>query len=310
MRKIMLVIEDYKDLVSLENFFRRLGFDVFSVGKEVLVSDAMMRFLPDLVIANAKGRVVDGARLAPKVLRHAPHAKIALLFPAGAMPTLAPEVKGLIDALVEIPYRPRSVILVAAQLTGLDPQPILEKYEKLEFGKNKDLSDFKLASPKTHDADVDSVHVVDGANEGETVQRMTGSQDAMNPNVISQVGEEKPAVTEERVPSAAEATIASTVAPTAVRGARSSAASVVWNPSATPGLAETARSPRSDAYDRFLAENDDGPVTGTLPHAKMAEAGRLLKREAEAEKDTLEKLYADKQDFLKAMFVEGRRHRK
>jgi hypothetical protein len=304
----MLVIEDYKDLVSLENFFRRLGFDVLSVGKEVLVSDAMMRFLPDLVIANAKGRVVDGARLAPKVLRHAPQAKIALLFPVGAMPTLAPEVRGLIDALVEIPYRPRSVILVAAQLTGLDPQPILEKYEKLEFGKNKDLSDFKLASPKTHGTDADSVHVVDGTSEGETAQRITGSQDAMNSNVISQVGEEKPAATEARGASAA--TVASTVVPTAVPGPRSSAAPVVWSPIATPGLAETARSPRSDAYDRFLAENDDGPVAGTLPHAKMAEAGRLLKREAEAEKDTLEKLHADKQDFLKAMFVEGRRHRK
>ena len=47
MQKILLVIDEFTELEALESLLKRLGFDVLSVGKEVLVADALLRFSPE-----------------------------------------------------------------------------------------------------------------------------------------------------------------------------------------------------------------------------------------------------------------------
>lgn len=74
-----------------------------------------------------------------------------------------------------------------------------------------------------------------------------------------------------------------------------------------PGTAATARTARSDVYDRFLKENDDGPVDGLLTRAKAADYIKKLKKDSEAEWKELEDLTEKKREFVKILFREGQK---
>lgn len=131
----MLVIDDYNELVALEAFFRRLGFDVFSLGKDVLLSDALLRFPPDLAIASVKGRLVDGVKIASRLKRHAPSPKVALTYHGNVPPALQSEAQTVVDALVEIPFNPKQVIRIVARLLSMEAEPLLAKFEKQSSAK-------------------------------------------------------------------------------------------------------------------------------------------------------------------------------
>lgn len=131
----MLVIDDFNELIGFEAFFRRLGFDVLSLGKDLLVADAILGFVPDLVIATARGRAVDGMKLAAKLRRNPSPPRVALVFPSGQSIVLAPETQAVVDALIEIPSEPKSILRIVGQLVGLDPDGLIEKFERLGFTK-------------------------------------------------------------------------------------------------------------------------------------------------------------------------------
>jgi hypothetical protein len=131
MRKVMLVIDDFSEMVGLESFLRRLGFDVLSLAKESLVNDALLSFQPEVVIASFRGRNVDGPRLAQKLKKAMiPPPRIALAY-AGVMPTVPDDIKKSIEAMVEIPVEATSAINMLAKLSGLPLQPLLDKYAKV-----------------------------------------------------------------------------------------------------------------------------------------------------------------------------------
>jgi hypothetical protein len=132
MQKLLLVIDDFSELMTLETLFRRLGFDVLTLGKDLLVTDALLRFHPDLVIASQRGRSVDGLKLAMRVKKLTPAPKVAILHTQGSVPTLDPSQRRAVDAMLESPLRERQIIGIMGQLAGVDVQSLLEKYEKIE----------------------------------------------------------------------------------------------------------------------------------------------------------------------------------
>ncbi|MES2963776.1 MAG: hypothetical protein V4760_07775 [Bdellovibrionota bacterium] len=136
MRKVMLVIEDYSEMIGLETTLRRLGFDVLSVAKDVLVNDALLGFFPEILIATYKGRNVDGVKLALKLKKHQIPPAIALLH-SGSAPLISGEDRRAIDAFLESPLRAKSAIETVAKLAKMPVAPLLEKYEKVT---NVDLS--------------------------------------------------------------------------------------------------------------------------------------------------------------------------
>lgn len=233
MRKIILVIDDFKELLGFENFLRRLGFDVLSLGKDILINDALLRFVPDIVIANFKSRSVDGLRLAQRLKKQVPQVRMALLHPTGAPPVLPLEASYLVDAWVEMPYQPKSVIRMISQFAGIDSQALLEKYGK-------------ISSAKLLDDAEKSVFVTEGEKKDESG----------------------------------------------------------WDPQQTPGKSATIRSIRSDRYEQFLREHDEGPADGVLPHDRAQAAMEQLKKDALSDKDVLEKINAEKRAFVETLFTE------
>ena len=235
MLRVMLVIDDFNELAALEALLRRIGFDVLSLGKDVLVNDALLRFHPDLVLASQKGRAVDGMKLAMRMKTLKPAPLVALQF-TGAVPQITGDAKKAVDAVIESPMKPRDTIEIIAKLISADPAPMLARFEKFA---NATMS----------------------SNDGITI-----------------------------VGSSAEAT------------ARAATTPAEWDPRKTPGLASSARSARSDRYDKFLNEHDEPPVSAVLPHEAAAKAMAKLKKDAEADKAKLEKLDEEKRAFAKALF--------
>jgi CheY-like chemotaxis protein len=131
MRKILLVIDEYRDLVATENFLRRLGFDVLSVGKDVLVNDALGRFHPDIVVSTFKSRSVDGLKLAAKLKKQNSAIMFALVHTSSSPPELTVADENLVDAFIELPLNPNEAIRIVAKLAQINPEPLLEKFEKL-----------------------------------------------------------------------------------------------------------------------------------------------------------------------------------
>lgn len=147
MQRILLVIDDFNELVGLETLFRRLGFDVLSLGRESLVAEAVLGFQADLAVATGRGRHVDGLNLAPKLRYGTSRPKLVVLLPQEKGQELG-EHPGLsyadVDAVIETPFDPRVALKVVAKMLGQDEQPLLDKYAKIVSARLFEPSDLKI----------------------------------------------------------------------------------------------------------------------------------------------------------------------
>jgi hypothetical protein len=249
MRKIMLVIDEYKELVALENLLRRVGFDVLSLGKELLVNDALFRFHPELVIATAKGRMVDGPRLAVRLRKVAPPPRVVLAHAGTSQFVIPPEAKLAIDGLIDLPVHPESVLKVIAQVSGIDSVTLLAKYGKLNS------TNAKWVGPDARK----------GLGEEraplESQSSLFGGKPSVLPKPLS-----------------------------------------AWDPKASPGTAATARTQRTDHYDKFLVEHDVGAVDQVMPRDRAVAAMKELKKHAETQRELIDKIDEEKKQFANALF--------
>lgn len=133
MRRILLVIDEFNELVGLETLFRRLGFDVLSLGRESTVQEAILGFPPDLIIATGRGRQVDGLTLASRLKFHGARPRVIVLLPQEALS--GGFRSDVIDAIIETPFEPRTALKAVCRLLQLPPEPILEKYSKIVGAK-------------------------------------------------------------------------------------------------------------------------------------------------------------------------------
>jgi CheY-like chemotaxis protein len=316
MRKIMLVIDDYKELVALENLLRRLGFDVLSLGKDILVPDALLRFHPEIVVASAKGKNVDGIKVATRAKKHSPSPRVAITYSPSNTPVMNAEAKSVIDALITVPIQAHGLIKVISQLANLDPGPLIGKYQKL--------------TSKSLDAEGDAANqsaYIQGPSPGEEQSKYVQSTppapaarggESLRPDsrIFPPPSAYKPAdkAAEKASEKAADLTSAkqkNQLSQVSIREPLhtppeedpwSVPQPAEWDPVKTPSKAATLRTQRSDRYDQFLRDKDDGPVSGVMSREKAAQAMRQLKIDSEKEKDELDRIDEEKRQFAKAMF--------
>lgn len=245
MLKVLLVIDEFKELTALESVLKRLSFDVLSISKDVLVSDALLRFQPDIVVANYKGRAVDGLKLAARMRKSLPRLKVVLLHSEAQPLALTDESTALVDGVLSMPIEPRRAVEVLSDLGGVDGQALLQRYDKMS------------SAPR---ASADGPIAIDNQNFDNGVMRpkkLTSTQNRAS-----------------------------------------------WDPIRDAGTAEFARTDRSDRYDQFLLKNDE-KVDGVMPADRAKAAMRAQAKASESERAELEKLTAEKREFIKAMFDDG-----
>ena len=136
MRKILLCLEDYNELLFLETLLKKLGFSVESATNEFIFPDKLLAFLPDLVIATGDGAKINGERISRKLRKKGQHAKLLLLFPRDKIIGDATIDDLIADGAVETPVNPRRLINSICHLTGLELQIVISKFDKLPIAKD------------------------------------------------------------------------------------------------------------------------------------------------------------------------------
>lgn len=160
-RRIMLVIDNFNEMVGLETLFRRLGFDVLSLSRESLVPEGILGFPPDLVVAVAHGRHVDGLHLGSKIRYGTTRPKLVVLLSPGEAPPDPEDPDIEVDAVIETPFDPREALQVVSTLLRVEPDPILEKYEKIVSARLFEPEELKIIRHRVEKTPL--IHVTAGA---------------------------------------------------------------------------------------------------------------------------------------------------
>lgn len=134
MLKVLIVDDDFAELTMVESLLRKIGVDTVGIQNEMKVSEELVSFRPQLIIAAAVGSKVNGIQLSHKVRRTKGIPRLALIVPGDFNPSL---LKGaIIDALIERPIFAVKLIRLVAQVGHLDEKTLLEKYERIS-GMNR-----------------------------------------------------------------------------------------------------------------------------------------------------------------------------
>ncbi|OQW53021.1 MAG: hypothetical protein A4S09_07935 [Proteobacteria bacterium SG_bin7] len=131
MRRILLILEELKEMTFLENLFRKLRFDVEVVKTNVGIMDKFLGFRPDFVIMTARGKKINGIELCRKMNPKGDATKIVLAISSssGIRPA---ELKGInIVGFLESPINPMKALELVAQHLKLDLNSLKEQLEKL-----------------------------------------------------------------------------------------------------------------------------------------------------------------------------------
>ena len=128
MNKILLVYEDYSDLMNVETSLKKVGFDVIGLTSEYTIADKILEFNPDLVVGAGKGGKVTSLGVGKRLKEMARwQGKVVLLFPAGFKPSPQDLIKLRVDMILESPVAPNRLIQVFAKLLGHDEAMLLDR---------------------------------------------------------------------------------------------------------------------------------------------------------------------------------------
>lgn len=132
MQRVLLVIDDYGELLFLQTLLKKLGFDVDGIQNERSFEESFLVLNPELVIATAKGKRVNGLELAEKLRRRNGLPKMVLLA-SGTMFDKLREIQiENVDAILESPVATTSLLQSVARICQVDEVALLEKYRKFK----------------------------------------------------------------------------------------------------------------------------------------------------------------------------------
>lgn len=129
--KILLVYEEYSELMIAQTTLQKVGYDVLAITTEYTVGENILSFNPDVVVGYGKsGKVTTmgvGRRLREMTRWQG---KGVLIFPAGYQPSPQDFAKIRGDVLLEAPIPGVRLLQVIAQLVGDDEAVLLDRLSK------------------------------------------------------------------------------------------------------------------------------------------------------------------------------------
>lgn len=141
MNKVLLVYDDYTELMSAQFTLKKVGFDVMAVSSEFSIKEQIVSFNPDIVVGYGKGNKVSTVGVG-KRLKEMPRwqGKSILIFAPGVKPLPEELIKIRMDTALEAPVEMVRLIQVLAKFSNQDDQILMEKLIKstaLESQKNE-----------------------------------------------------------------------------------------------------------------------------------------------------------------------------
>ncbi len=129
MLRILMVLEDYGELMFLQTVLKKIGFDVDAIQNPRSFTEAVLRMNPDVLVMTAYGKKVNGIELSQSVkrVRGMPH--MVLIAAPG---TMRPEDLNIATWL-ESPVGALDLLNAIADLAGLDKNILADKFSKLRL---------------------------------------------------------------------------------------------------------------------------------------------------------------------------------
>ena len=192
MLRVLLLIDDYNELLYLQTILKKIGFDVEGLNSQKKYSDASLGFNPQILVASAKAKKVDALALGQTIRRHRGFPKIIALKRSNVSVTRDEMESSGLDLCVDSPVNIKKLVLAITELGDIDEAGFLAKLEKLSSsgeevtaadiesikpldGLDSEISDLKtqkdVASIIGSDSDV---QIVKGKVEKEEVQHVKG----------------------------------------------------------------------------------------------------------------------------------------
>lgn len=166
MNKVLLCYEDFSEVMALQPILKKVGFDVASISTEFSITDQLLTFNPDVVIASGKGGKVSTASVG-KRLKDNPRwtGKVVLIFPKGTKPDPSSLLKIRMDVALEAPVEMTRLIMVLAHMTGQSSQTLIERVLK---NVAQDARNPYVTGGAPEDSESDTVYI--SGSGGETQQ--------------------------------------------------------------------------------------------------------------------------------------------
>lgn len=131
-------MDDYSELVYLQTLLKKVGFDVDGIQNSRKFEEVRLTFNPDLVVASAKGKNVNGLSMIESMKRRGGKPKNILIIPRA----LAEKLEGLklknVEATVKSPVEPHHFLESIAKVLDKDGAQLLEKYERVKQSLDPD----------------------------------------------------------------------------------------------------------------------------------------------------------------------------
>lgn len=134
MLRVLMVLEDYGELMFLQTVLKKVGFDVDAIQNPRLFSDSLISLNPDVVVMTAYGKRVKGLELSRNIkrVRGLPH--VILVRGPGQLADSDP----LIGAWMQAPIGAVDLLNAIAKVGNLDRDVLNEKFQKLKIAEQTD----------------------------------------------------------------------------------------------------------------------------------------------------------------------------
>jgi hypothetical protein len=165
--KILLVYEEYSEMMTIQSALIRVGFDVLGITTEYTLSENVLSFNPDLVVALGRGGKVTtlgvGRRLREMTRWQG---RAILILPAGYKPNPQDFGKVRADMLLEAPVPLSRLVQVLAKMLGIDETIALERLLKPSVDVTP-AKEMDAAIPNLKPAAAEEAMVIKGGAAGE-----------------------------------------------------------------------------------------------------------------------------------------------
>ncbi|MCB0365408.1 MAG: hypothetical protein H6624_00650 [Bdellovibrionaceae bacterium] len=138
MLRVLLAIDDYGEMVYLQTLMKKLGFDVDGVQSQRAFAGKQLGFNPQVVLATANGRRVNGIELAESTRRPQGIPQFILLIHPQQRDEIDFENLKNVDGHLESPVNVQKLLEIIANVGGVDAAALMEKYNRMKASLQPD----------------------------------------------------------------------------------------------------------------------------------------------------------------------------
>ncbi len=132
MLRVLMVLEDYGELMFLQTVLKKIGFDVDAIQNPRSFQESVLRMNPDVLVMTASGKRVKGYELASGVRRARGIPHVILIRSPGAPAMSDAKIEGWLES----PVGALDLLNLIGDICGLNKDVLAEKFQKLRIQEN------------------------------------------------------------------------------------------------------------------------------------------------------------------------------